>query len=125
MPHQHAHCHSLWLARMRCRPGTQALAAGCIHQLQPHEILGAAKLTEQAYTVGQGSIADAIGQTHVLHLHRTPLSLGEQLQVAAQVYLYISYIYTGMQRTEAASGMVVGKQVGLRKQLQEAAHSTG
>lgn len=125
MPHQHAHCHSLWLARMRCRPGTQALAAGCIHKLQPHEILGAAKLTEQAYTIGQGGIADAIGQTHVLHLHRIPLSLGEQLQVAAQVYLYISYIYTRMQGAEAASGTVVGEQASLRKQLQETMHSTG
>lgn len=110
---------------MRCRPGTQALAAGCIHQLQPLEVLGAAKLAKQAYTIGQGGKADAATLAHLLHLHRTPLSLGEQLQVTAQVYLYISYIYTGMQRTEAASGMVVGKQAGLRKQLQEAAHSTG
>lgn len=125
MLHQHAHCHSLWLARMRCRPGTQALAAGCIHQLQPLEVLGAVKLAKQAYTIGQGGIADAATLAHLLHLHRTPLSLGEQLQVTAQVYLYISYIHTGMQRTEAASGMVVGKQAGLRKQLQEAAHSTG
>ena len=125
MPHQHAHGLSLWLARMRCRPGTQALAAGCIHQLQPCEILGAAKLTEQAYTIGQGGIADAIGQTHVLHLHRTPRFLGEQLQVAAQVYLYISYIYTRVKGAEAASRTVVGEQTGLRQLLQEAAHSTG
>ena len=124
MLHQHAHCHSLWLARMRCRPGTQALAAGCLHQLQPHEILGAAKLMEQAYTVGQGGIADAFGQTHVLHLHRTPLSLGEQLQVAAQVNLYI-YIYTRVKGAEAASRTDVGEQTGLRQLLHEALHSTG
>ena len=125
MPHQHAHCLSLWLAGMRCRPGTQALAAGCIHQLQPLEVLGAVKLAKQAYTIRQGGIADAFGQTHVLHLHRTPLSLGEQLQVAAQIYLYISYIYTRVKGAEAASRTVVGEQTGLRQLLHEALHSTG
>ena len=125
MPHQHAHSLSLWLARMRCRPGTQALAASCLHQLQPHEILGAAKLTEQAHTGGQGGTADAVGQTHVLHLHRTPLSLGAQPQVATQGYLYISYIYTRVKGAEAASRTVVGEQTGLRQLLHEALHSTG
>ena len=101
------------------------MAAGCIHQLQPLEVLGAVKLAKQAYTIGQGGIADAATLAHLLHLHRTPLSLGEQLQIATQVNLYISYIYTRVKGAEAASRTVVGEQTGLRQLLHEALHSTG